>query len=420
MLGESDGVRKSTGALNDSDLEEISLDLKDRALAVAAEGITIADIRLPDEPLIYVNEGFERLTLYSASEIIGRNCRFLQGSETDRSVVAELREAIQARRECSVEILNYRKDGVPFWNRLSLTPVRNSEGQTTHYIGVQSDITKRREAEIKLRLVNEKLEVANQKMTRDLETAAKIQQSLLPENMPQIEEVSFCWKFEPCDELAGDTLNVLPLDREHVAFYTLDVSGHGVPAALLSVSLSHWLSAAPGRSCLLSPLSENESVFVVTAPGEVAEILNEQFPMDLDTAQYFTIAYGVLNVRNGRLRYVAAGSPPPLMVTENGETHVLEGRGLPIGMIAEPSYQEQTIDLSPGDRVFLYTDGIIEVENSQEEQFSMNQLAGVVGKGHSASLNDCLGLVMASVDEWNSAKPLEDDATILALEFHGG
>jgi PAS domain S-box-containing protein len=102
------------------------LALKDRALDVAAEGVTIADGRLPDRPLIYANEGFERVTGYRVAEVLGRNCRFLQGPGTDPVAVAEIRDAVAEHRECVVEILNYRKDGTTFWNRLSITPVRDT------------------------------------------------------------------------------------------------------------------------------------------------------------------------------------------------------------------------------------------------------------------------------------------------------
>ena len=115
--------------------------LKDRALDIAAEGITIADMRLPDQPLIYINEGFERLTGYSAKSMLGKNCRFLQGEDSDPGTVEEIRRALASGTECTVEILNHTKNGEPFWNRLSLTPVTDSKGGVTHFIGVQSDIT---------------------------------------------------------------------------------------------------------------------------------------------------------------------------------------------------------------------------------------------------------------------------------------
>ena len=128
------------------------LALKDRALDVAAEGVTIADARLPDRPLIYANEGFERMTGYPVAEVMGRNCRFLQGPDTDANAVAEIRSALTECRACVVEILNYRQDRTTFWNRLSITPVRDGSGEVTHFIGIQSDVTARRLAEDALRV----------------------------------------------------------------------------------------------------------------------------------------------------------------------------------------------------------------------------------------------------------------------------
>jgi PAS domain S-box-containing protein len=164
------------------------LALKDRALDVAAEGITIADARLPARPLIYANEGFERLTGYPVAEVLGRNCRFLQGPGSDPAAVAEIRAAIAAERECIVEILNYRRDGSSFWNRLSITPVRDDGGAVTHYIGIQSDVTARREAEDGLRRAKEALD-------HDLRLAARVQQALLP---PASLRSAGCASREPC------------------------------------------------------------------------------------------------------------------------------------------------------------------------------------------------------------------------------
>ena len=100
-------------------VEQVPLDLKDRALAAAAEGITISDPSLPDNPLIYVNSGFERITGYPAAAVLGKNCRFLQGPDTDPEAAAIIRQAVIEETECTVEILNYRRDGSSFWNRLS-------------------------------------------------------------------------------------------------------------------------------------------------------------------------------------------------------------------------------------------------------------------------------------------------------------
>lgn len=104
----------------DPDAAQRLLELKDRALSSTAEGVTISDCRLRNNPIIYANEGFERITGYSISEVTGRNCKFLQGEGTDPAAIEEIRRGLRENRELTVEILNYRKDGTPFWNRLSI------------------------------------------------------------------------------------------------------------------------------------------------------------------------------------------------------------------------------------------------------------------------------------------------------------
>lgn len=126
---------------------ESALQLRDRAIAATSNGILITDPNQPDNPIVYANPGFERLTGYSADEVLGRNCRFLQGPDTEAEPVAALRTAIHEARSINVELKNYRKDGTPFWNALSISPVHDTRGQLTHFVGVQQDITARKAAE---------------------------------------------------------------------------------------------------------------------------------------------------------------------------------------------------------------------------------------------------------------------------------
>ncbi|MBU8543153.1 MULTISPECIES: hybrid sensor histidine kinase/response regulator [Roseomonadaceae] len=136
--------------ITDRKQAEDSLRQRDRAIQVVSQGIVMADARQPEHPIIYVSAGFERMTGYSAAEALGRNCRMLQGAETDRETVARLREAIAAARPIEVEIVNYRKDGTPFWNALSLNPVRDEDGTLAWFVGVQTDITERKRLEREL------------------------------------------------------------------------------------------------------------------------------------------------------------------------------------------------------------------------------------------------------------------------------
>ncbi|RZD16531.1 MAG: diguanylate cyclase [Candidatus Acididesulfobacter guangdongensis] len=131
---------------DESNISKVSL-IKDfniiiKAVNAAKQGITIADISLPDQPLIFVNPAFLCLTGYPLNEIIGRNCRFLQGKDTDHDAVDKIRKAIKAGNEITVTLLNYKKDGTPFWNELRLSPVKDENGEVTHYIGLQLDVSK--------------------------------------------------------------------------------------------------------------------------------------------------------------------------------------------------------------------------------------------------------------------------------------
>jgi PAS domain S-box-containing protein len=114
----------------------------DRRIDPSLHSVSLADCRRPDCPLIYVNKGFERLTGYTRDEVIGRNCRLLQGPDTDPLDVARMRSAISAGEALILDLLNYRKDGSPFWNRVSLKPVLSRDGRVTHVIGIQSDMSR--------------------------------------------------------------------------------------------------------------------------------------------------------------------------------------------------------------------------------------------------------------------------------------
>ncbi len=155
-------------------LEDI-MRVQERALAATSSGVTIADASRSERPLIYCNEAFTAITGYQPYEVLGRSCRFLQGPETDPAAVQRVRDAIHYGEHCKVVLKNYRKDGAAFWNELIISPVYSGEGELTHFIGVQQDITARVEAEEALERANEALAEANQKLEqRVLERTAEL------------------------------------------------------------------------------------------------------------------------------------------------------------------------------------------------------------------------------------------------------
>ncbi len=137
------GLQSVTRDVTERILAEEQLLLRNQAIESSTSGITIADIRQPDMPLIYVNEAFSRVTGYSVEEALGRNCRFLQNNDRDQEGLVELRAALKEGRPTTITLRNYRKNGEMFYNELSISPVFDANNIMTHFVGVSNDITSR-------------------------------------------------------------------------------------------------------------------------------------------------------------------------------------------------------------------------------------------------------------------------------------
>ncbi|SEK41531.1 EAL domain-containing protein [Halomonas daqiaonensis] len=129
---------------------ETRLRILQRSVEASVNGVLIADAREPDLPIIYANDAFERMTGYSREDVMGRNCRFLQGPETDKTTLQQIRQRLTHYREVHVTLCNYRKDGTPFWNDLYISPVRDDQGRVSHYVGIQHDISEHKAYEARL------------------------------------------------------------------------------------------------------------------------------------------------------------------------------------------------------------------------------------------------------------------------------
>lgn len=266
---------------------------------------------------------------------------------------------------------------------------------------------------------NQELEKINQRMRKDLQAAAKIQQSLLPAKLPECETANFAWKYVPCDELAGDTLNLFYLDEDNIGLYLLDVSGHGVPAALLSVNLSRIINPNPGQSDLLKEQIPGSRGYQLVCPEDVADRLNQRFPLDSSTEQYFTIQYAQLNVKTGSLTFISAGHPPMIHVKADGSSTAIQVRSMPIGFMVGVGkvYEEKTLNLKAGERLYFYSDGIIEAMNSEREQYGVERLTEKLNSSRELSLAKSLELITREIDLWTSGLGCGDDVSILALEI---
>lgn len=268
-----------------------------------------------------------------------------------------------------------------------------------------------------LESLNEQLDSANQRMSRDLQAAARVQQSLLPAGGLELPTARFAWKYTPCDELAGDFLNYFPLDDRHIAMFVVDVSGHGAASALLAVAVGRLLTAHASASSLLVHRASESAPLEITPPAEVARELNRRFPMESQNGLYFTMAYGILDVETNELRYVVAGHPPLVHVPQGETPRVLPGNGFAIGMIDDVDYDEQSLRLEPGDRVYYYSDGVPEAMNANLDQFTDERMLAVLSQSSGKPLAATVDDLFAAVRTWCQPKGPRDDVSILGCEI---
>lgn len=242
-------------------------------------------------------------------------------------------------------------------------------------------------------------------LDEDLQAAAEIQRSLLPPPQTVIPNFHLAWNCTPCDLVGGDIFNILKLDDEHVAIYMIDVSGHGVPSAMVTVSVSQHLHEANQ--------AKSKRLF---EPSEELKALDHLFPMERFN-KFMTIFYMVINFKTGKLKYSNAGHPPPILVHQNERYNLLVQGGSVIGIDENLPFKDGELTLKPGDKIFLYTDGIIEYVNPQEQFFTSERLYKLIETNKNESIEKICDIIMKAVDEFGAGAPPADDISILGLEF---
>ena len=274
---------------------------------------------------------------------------------------------------------------------------------------------KLRRLQIELEETNSKLAEVNGRMSRDLKAAAKIQETFLPRKSPCVPGTAFAWTYQPCDELGGDGLNIIPLGDGKIGLYILDVSGHGVASALLSVTLSRLLSPPSDPSSILVRQRDGSDLHHITPPADVVAHLNRLFAFDAATEQFATMVYGILDVASGEFRYVSAGHPGPVHLPWGDDPVMLASQGSPIGL-GEDAYEERAVRLRTGDRLYLYSDGVSEAMNAAGQQFGDARLLEAIGQWRSEPLQESLAELVGKIARWQGSETRQDDISILAVE----
>jgi len=266
----------------------------------------------------------------------------------------------------------------------------------------------------KLMKSNRSLTQAYQIIREDLEAAARMQKSLLP--LPSTLHGIHCNSlFLPASGVAGDIFNFFGLSKTAVGFYLLDVSGHGIPAAMLSVTLSKMLTPRPAQSSPLVLSSFGGTAYTIRPPNEAVAELNRRFQDQGD--MYFTMIYGVLDQDSHSLRLAQAGHPSPILLRDGKSPEALGTGGFPVGVLPEVSYDLLEYQMEIGDRLFLCSDGILECANRSGEQFGQTRLMNFLDEHRRSSLDQQLKALESAMHQWGGSEDFADDVSLLALEL---
>jgi sigma-B regulation protein RsbU (phosphoserine phosphatase) len=266
-----------------------------------------------------------------------------------------------------------------------------------------------------LREINAQLHSAYEQMKQDLKAASWMQMNLLPSPSQKTLNVASEWRFRPSRYVAGDILNIFPVDDHRVGFYLLDVSGHGVPAAMLSVTLSMVLRPDSTHGSPIKRLNARTGTYDVSAAADVVCDLNQSFQGKDD--QYFTIIYGLVDGKKRELSLTQAGHPSPVLIQRGKDLVVLGDGGPPVGLWPDLKYDTIRTSFDPGDRLMLYSDGVIECANDQGDLFGEERLLAYLRATRTQSLPQMLGGLEQEMEQWRGQVEFDDDVSLLALEF---
>lgn len=259
------------------------------------------------------------------------------------------------------------------------------------------------------------LTIAKRRLDRDLEAAAAVQRSLLPEDLPAIPGLEFSWFYDSCEAVGGDLFNVFRLSEEQVGMYVLDVSGHGTSAALMSMGFGHVLTPFPEQGGILKRSPNGGGEPEVVPPFEVASELNRRYPLMEKSRQYVTFLYGILDLSTLAFRYVCAGHPGPIQISDGRARSHDRGGGIPIGILETARYEDEVIALAPGDAIALYTDGASEALNLDDEEFGLARILQTLSRVNGGGIREPLTALRAQLEEFGKGRRLRDDITLVGL-----
>lgn len=265
-------------------------------------------------------------------------------------------------------------------------------------------------------------EKTNRIIREDLIVAARMQLDTLPNNGSPFPNTDIATLFHAASQVGGDSYNYFKLDERHLAFYLIDVVGHGIASAMQSFSISHFLSPETGVVTLSSSARPSDKDNFrdlpsnIVPPDEVVATLNIRFLDRSDECkQYFTMVYGVLDVETGLGELCQAGHPHPFIIGKNQNVRTLGRGGLPVGMFESAEFETVKFHLANEERLVLHSDGVTECCNESSTPFGTKRLEKFLSKFQDRPIADGIKLLKKSLLRWQGNEQNVDDISLVAI-----
>jgi PAS domain S-box-containing protein len=356
------------------------------AVKQTADAVIITDNKGNIE---YVNPAFETITGYKKKEAIGQTPRILKSGQYNQSFYKNLWQTLLIGKPYKGEMINKKKNGENYWSQNTITPIKDSHKKITNFVSVIKDITEnkeKKEQEIRMQIAKE------------------IQQRLLISNIC-IPGYDIAGKNIPADETGGDYFDVILTQEGNLWLTIADVSNHGIGPALIMSETRGYLRAFTETS---------------SDPGEILRKLNNALYADLNEYQYVTMLLVHLNSKKNIIKYAGAGHVPAYLINRVGEVeHILKSTGIPLGYLKNEHNENCKIaDITPGNILVLLTDGIIEAQNMDENEFGYERILNLINCHRNETSEDIVGHVYREVCAFTQKSQPEDDITALICKLN--
>ena len=299
-------------------------------------------------------------------------------------------------------------------------PVNSDELRARLRVG-ERIVSMQQELVIKNHLVGSTLDQLQRlydSLDRDLIEAKKLQQSLIRDRHRDFGRGQASMMMQSSGHVGGDLVGSFLIDENRIAIFSVDVSGHGVASAMMTARLAGLLSGgSPEQNIALTVNADGTRNAV--APEEVAFRLNRLMIEDVQVDQYFTMAYAEIDLMSGQVKLVQAGHPHPVLIRKDGQMTSLGAGGLPIGLIPGATYESVTTVLSPGDRLFLVSDGVTECPDPLGNELGNDGLITLLGQSVHLPSPNLLEALMWDLANFFVGNDFPDDVSGLMFDYLG-